>query len=235
MVLLFITGLNCERIASLFVVPKIPTRTSPSLKYRTVGRHRTPYHNPRFGFRSSSTRATLRESTNSLAISLIAPSSIIEGRLHPVANSTSTGWLDFKTSLSKFASSSRIIGRMFAECFWFYRLIGQLSGDHVAFGGFQTADQLRQALLVGVAGRTFTVGFNPIGVLDPQVFVNLLLKLAVGMNLVRHGNFRGEGLSKIAFPFNGSGYRVLSPGRYCACVGFCVATREVMRAPSYEG
>src|SRR5438034_4786168 len=234
MVLLFITGLNCERIASLFVVPKIPTRTSPSLKYRTVGRHRTPYHNPRFGFRSSSTRATLRESTNSLAISLIAPSSIIEGRLHPVANSTSTGWLDFKTSLSKFASSSRIIGRMFAECFWFNRLIGELSSDQVAFAGFETADQLRQAPLIGIARGTVTVGLDPLGVLEPQVFMNLLLQLAVGMNLMRHDNFLGEGLNQIAFRFNTSGYPLLSPCRYCACVGFCITTPGVMDAPSYE-
>jgi len=35
--------------------------------------------------------------------------------------------------------------------------------------------------------------------LDPQVLVNLLLKLGVRMNLVRHGNFRSEGLSEKAF------------------------------------
>jgi hypothetical protein len=88
---------------------------------------------------------------------------------------------------------------MFAECFWFYRLIGQLSGDKVAFGGFETTDQLRQAPLVGVAGRTLTVGCNPIGVLGPQVFVNLLLQLAVRMNLVGHDNFLDKGLVRIAF------------------------------------
>ena len=37
--------------------------------------------------------------------------------------------------------------------------------------------------------------------LDAQVFVNLLLKLAVGMNLVRHGNFLGEVSSQMAFGF----------------------------------
>jgi hypothetical protein len=35
-------------------------------------------------------------------------------------------------------------------------------------------------------------------VLDAQVFVNLLLQLAVGVNLVGHDNFFVEGLSKIA-------------------------------------
>jgi hypothetical protein len=53
----------------------------------------------------------------------------------------------------------------------------------------ETADQLRQALLVGVASGAVTVGSNPFGVLVAQVFVNLLLKLAVRMNLVGHDNF----------------------------------------------
>ena len=78
---------------------------------------------------------------------------------------------------------------MFAECFWFNRLIGELSSDQVAFAGFETADQLRQAPLVGVTGWAVTVGFNPFGVLVAQVFVNLLLQLAVRMNLVRHWQF----------------------------------------------
>jgi hypothetical protein len=88
--------------------------------------------------------------------------------------------------------------------FWFYRLIGQLSGDHVAFGGFETADQLGQTPLVGVAGWAITVGSNPIGVLEPQVFVNLLLKLAVGMNLVRHDNFLSKSSFTKASRFHGS-------------------------------
>ena len=114
-------------------------------------------------------------------------------------------------------------------------LTGRLSCDQVAFGRLEKADQFRQAPLVGVAGGTITVGSDPIGVLDAQVFVNLLLKLAVRMNLVRHDNFLDEGLSQIAFRFNCSGYDLLSPRRYCACVGFCVTTREVMDAPSYGG
>src|SRR5438874_381226 len=236
MVLLFMIGLNWERIVSLLAVPKIPILTSSSRKYSTVGTHRMPYHSPRFGFRSSLTVASFRSSTNSVAISSIAPSNMTEGRLHPVANSTSTGWLDFKTSVSKFASSISMIRLMLAGVFFcFYRLIGQLSCDQVALGRLEKADQFRQAPLVGVAGGTVTVGSDPIGVLDAQVFVNLLLKLAVRMNLVRHDNFLDEGLSQIAFRFNCSGYDLLSPRRYCACVGFCVTTREVMDAPSYGG
>src|SRR6266481_5073920 len=41
---------------------------------------------------------------DSLAISSRTPSNVIDGRLHPVANPTSTGWLDFRTSVSKFVS-----------------------------------------------------------------------------------------------------------------------------------
>jgi hypothetical protein len=65
----------------------------------------------------------------------------------------------------------------------------------------ETADQLRQALLVGVASGAVTVGSNPFGVLAAQVFMNLLLELAVGMNLVGHDNFLDEGLVRIAFSF----------------------------------
>jgi hypothetical protein len=65
----------------------------------------------------------------------------------------------------------------------------------------ETADQLRQAPLVGVTGGTVTVGSNPFGVLDAQVFMNLLLELAVGMNLVGHDNFLEKGLVRIAFSF----------------------------------
>src|SRR6266513_2999298 len=79
-------------------------RFSPSTKHNIVGMHRMPYHRPRLGLRSSLTRATFKESTDSLAISSRIPSNVIDGRLHPVANPTSTGWLDFRTSVSKFVS-----------------------------------------------------------------------------------------------------------------------------------
>jgi hypothetical protein len=78
-------------------------------------------------------------------------------------------------------------------------LIGQLRCDQVAFGGLEKVDQFRQAPLVGVARGTVTVGCNPIGVLDPQVFVNLLLKVVVGMNSVRHNDFLAEALVRSRF------------------------------------
>jgi hypothetical protein len=73
------------------------------------------------------------------------------------------------------------------------------------FGGLEKADQLCQAPLVGVAGGTITVGSDPIGVLDPQVLVNLLLKLVVGMNWLRHNIFLGHGLGQIAFRLTAQG------------------------------
>jgi len=65
----------------------------------------------------------------------------------------------------------------------------------------ETTDQLRQAPLVGVASWALTIGSNPFGVLGPQIFVNLPLKLAVRMNLVGHDKFLDKGLVRIAFSF----------------------------------
>jgi hypothetical protein len=62
-------------------------------------------------------------------------------------------------------------------------------------------EQLGQPQLVRVASGAVTVGSNPFGVLVAQVFVNLLLKLAVRMNLVGHDNFLDKGLVRIAFSF----------------------------------
>ena len=38
----------------------------------------------------------------------------------------------------------------------------------------------------------FAIWLDPFGMLDPQVVVNLLLKLGVGVDLVRHGHWLGE-------------------------------------------
>jgi hypothetical protein len=70
-------------------------------------------------------------------------------------------------------------------------------------------------------------------VLNAQVFVDLLLKLAVRMNLVRHGNFLSEGSSETAFRFHPQD-RLLSGCRHGASVGIFSATPEVMRDPSFE-
>jgi hypothetical protein len=69
--------------------------------------------------------------------------------------------------------------------------------------------------------------------LDAQVFVDLLLKLAVRMNFVRHGNFLSEGSSRKAIRFHTSSYRWQSRCSYCACAGFFIATSGVIRDPSF--
>jgi hypothetical protein len=71
--------------------------------------------------------------------------------------------------------------------------------------------------------------------LDAQVFVNLLLKLAVRMNFIRHGNFLSEGSSQKAIRFHASSYRWQSRCSYCACAGFLIATPGVIRDPSFGG
>ena len=38
----------------------------------------------------------------------------------------------------------------------------------------------------------FAIWLEPLGMLDPQVVVNLLQELGVGVDLVRHGNWLGE-------------------------------------------
>jgi hypothetical protein len=38
----------------------------------------------------------------------------------------------------------------------------------------------------------FAISLDPFGMLDPQVVVNLLPKLGVGVDLVRHGHWLGE-------------------------------------------
>ena len=58
-------------------------------------------------------------------------------------------------------SSNRLVGCRWRQC------VQQL---HEAHGGF-------------------AIWFDPFGMLDPQVVVNLFPELGVGMNLVRHGNW----------------------------------------------
>jgi hypothetical protein len=68
--------------------------------------------------------------------------------------------------------------------------------------------------------------------LATQVVVNLLLKLAIRMNLVGHGELPGEGSSSILFSLHytdGS----LSGYRHGAGAGFFAATQEVSGNPPF--
>jgi hypothetical protein len=64
------------------------------------------------------------------------------------------------------------------------RLVGSRSG--------RSAEQFPEARLVRITrgGAAFEV--NPVGMLDPQLIVNLFLELRVGVDLVGHGYWLGE-------------------------------------------
>ena len=64
------------------------------------------------------------------------------------------------------------------------RINNRLSG----FSSLQTIEQFHQARLVRITNGAFAIWLDPFGMLDPQVVMNLLLELAVGVDLMRHGN-----------------------------------------------
>jgi len=56
----------------------------------------------------------------------------------------------------------------------------------------QRIEQFHEARVVRVTHGGFAIWLDPFGMLDPQVVVNLLPKLGVGVDLVRHGHWLGE-------------------------------------------
>ena len=48
-------------------------------------------------------------------------------------------------------------------------------------------EQFHEARLVRIARWGFAIWLDPFGMLDPQVVVNLLPELGIGVDLVRHG------------------------------------------------
>ena len=59
----------------------------------------------------------------------------------------------------------------------------------VGFRSRRSAEHFRQAQLVRITHWGAAIGVNPVGMLDPQIVVNLLLELGVGVDLVIHGNW----------------------------------------------
>jgi hypothetical protein len=51
----------------------------------------------------------------------------------------------------------------------------------------QSVEHFREARVVRITHRGFATGRNPFGMLDPQIVVNLLLELGVGVDLMIHG------------------------------------------------
>jgi hypothetical protein len=56
----------------------------------------------------------------------------------------------------------------------------------------QSVEQFHQARVVRITHGGAPIGVDPFGMLDPQIVVNLLPKLGVGVVLVRYGNWLGE-------------------------------------------
>src|SRR4029077_11943653 len=53
-------------------------------------------------------------------------------------------------------------------------------------------EQFHETRLVRITQRTLAIWVDPLGMLDPEVVVNLLPKLGVGVDLVRRGHWLGE-------------------------------------------
>ena len=56
----------------------------------------------------------------------------------------------------------------------------------------ESAEQFHKARLVRIAHGGFAISLDPFGMLDPEVVVNLLPKLGVGVNFARNGTWLGE-------------------------------------------
>jgi hypothetical protein len=55
-------------------------------------------------------------------------------------------------------------------------------------GSGNSIDQFHQAGVVRITNGGLAIWLHPFGMLDPQVVVNLLPKLAIGVDLVRHAS-----------------------------------------------
>ena len=56
----------------------------------------------------------------------------------------------------------------------------------------QRIEQFHEARLIRITRGGFAILLDPFGMLDPQIVVNLVQELGVGVDLVRHGHSLGE-------------------------------------------
>jgi hypothetical protein len=56
----------------------------------------------------------------------------------------------------------------------------------------ESIEQFHETRLVRITHRTVAIWLNPFGMLDPEIVVNLLPKLGVGVDLMRFGCWLGE-------------------------------------------
>jgi hypothetical protein len=63
----------------------------------------------------------------------------------------------------------------------------------VGFRSRERVEQFHEARLIRITHWGFAIWLDPFGMLDPQVVVNLVQELGVGVDLVRDDNWLGEG------------------------------------------
>jgi hypothetical protein len=78
------------------------------------------------------------------------------------------------------------------------------SDRSVGSGSRRSGEQFPEARLVRIAPGAFAIGFDPFGMLDSQIIVNLSLELRVGVDLVIHGYCPGKiQVWRVTVPTNG--------------------------------
>jgi hypothetical protein len=65
----------------------------------------------------------------------------------------------------------------------------------------RSVEQFHKARFVRITHGTFAIWLDPFGMLDPQIVVNLLPKLGVGVDFVMHGHWLGKRFNCGAGPF----------------------------------
>jgi hypothetical protein len=70
--------------------------------------------------------------------------------------------------------------------------IDQFIGCQVFVHVSHAIEHFGEARLIRIARGTFAIGLDPFGMLDPQIVVNLLPELGVGVDLMIHGYCPGE-------------------------------------------
>jgi hypothetical protein len=74
-----------------------------------------------------------------------------------------------------------------------------------------SVEQFQEARLVRITNGRLATWLHPFGMLEPQIVVNLLPKLGIGADLVRHGYVKDSGMSREC-PSNASVERSTSDG-----------------------
>jgi hypothetical protein len=93
-------------------------------------------------------------------------------------------------------------GRARQRCLELYRGVesgeslfeGPMKSNDPLVGSFSSyrIEQFHETRLIRIAHRTIAIWLNPFGMLDPEIVVNLLPKLGVGVDLMRSKRWLGD-------------------------------------------